>query len=99
MTPSRSPLQSDGASLLLDLWVVPGASRTELKGIYNGALRLRVASPPSGGQANRAIQRFLAKRLGCAVEIESGVGSRRKRVRIDCADLAAVAHALHVELN
>lgn len=94
MNASEFPLQKSGDSLLLDLWVVPGASRTEVKGIYDGALRVRVASPPTGGQANRAIVRLLAKRLGCGVDIVSGVTSRRKRVRIDCDNMAAVAAAL-----
>ncbi|MCP3975346.1 MAG: YggU family protein [bacterium] len=94
MSASRSPLQQDHEGLLLDIWVVPGASRTEVKGIYDGALRLRVASPPAGGQANRAIVRFLAKSLGCGVDIESGAASRRKRLRIHCDNLATVADAL-----
>lgn len=86
----------DGA-LLLDLWVVPGASRTELKGFHDGAVRLRVAAPPTGGQANRSIVRFLSQRLNCGVKIVGGAGGRRKQVRIDSADLPTIARALGIE--
>jgi uncharacterized protein (TIGR00251 family) len=46
------------------LKVVPGASRNALAGPYGDRLRVRVAAPPEGGKANRAVIALLADRLG-----------------------------------
>jgi uncharacterized protein (TIGR00251 family) len=44
--------------------VVPGASRAEVVGLLGAAVKIRVAAPPEGGQANRAVCALLADRLG-----------------------------------
>lgn len=75
-----------GWSLLL--WVQPGARRTEVQGVADGRLKLRLAAPPVDGKANEALQRWLADLLGLRlreVELVSGQTGRRKRVRIECA--------------
>ena len=71
----------DGAAML-DVWVVPGAARTEVVGTHDGALRIRVAAPPEKGRANRDVARFLKKKTGGKVAIVKGHGSRRKTIRI-----------------
>jgi len=71
--------------------VVPRASRSEIAGEYNGALRVRIAAPPVEGAANRELIRLLAKTFklpGKAIEIVSGVGSKNKIVRVQGADAA-----------
>jgi len=71
---------------VLLLWVQPGARRTEVQGIVDGRLKLRLAAPPVDGKANEALQHWLASRLGLRlreVELLSGQTSRRKRVRLD----------------
>ena len=90
------PLRAVPDGAVLDVWVVPGASRTEIKGLHDGSLRIRIASPPVGGQANRVLVRYLTKRLGCQVELTAGATSRQKQVHIDCADLAWIAESLGV---
>ena len=66
--------------VLVEVWVVPGASRTEVVGIHDGALRLRVAAPAEGGKANEAAARLVGEVFGGArVELVSGASSRRKR--------------------
>ena len=57
-------------------------------------LQARVRSAPSDGEANAALVRLLAKRLGVAnrdVRLETGASARLKRIRIegDAAELAA----------
>ena len=72
----------------------PRASRTELAGEWQGALRIRVAAPPVEGEANDELVRFLAKRLGIArgsVHILSGETGRSKLVHIDGVDASAVS--------
>ena len=76
---------------MLDVHVQPGAARTEVAGLHDGRLKLRLAARATDGRANAALVAFIATRLGVskrAVSIESGLTSRRKRVRV-----IAPAHA------
>jgi uncharacterized protein (TIGR00251 family) len=78
-------VREDGAGTLILVFAVPRASRTELVGLHEGRLRLRVASPPVDGAANDAIIRFFAKALGVgkgAVEIRSGTTGRQKAIAV-----------------
>jgi uncharacterized protein (TIGR00251 family) len=63
-------------------WVVPGASRSEIKGRHGDALRVRVASPPEGGRANAEVCRLLERTLGGKARVESGTTSRSKRILV-----------------
>jgi len=75
---------ADG-DVLLTVRVQPRASRTEIAGEIDGAVKIRLASPPVDGAANRALVAFLAKRLGrpkAAVRIERGERARLKVVRV-----------------
>ncbi len=94
---ATSLLRAAPGGAILDVWVVPGASRTEIKGVYDGALRVRVASPPTGGEANRALMRYLGERLDCKVRLVAGASSRRKAVHIGCVDLAWITASLGLE--
>lgn len=71
--------------------VVPRASRSEVAGEHNGALRIRIAAPPVEGAANRELTRVLAKTFGLprnAVEIIAGANSKNKVVRVQGGDAA-----------
>ena len=73
--------------------VVPRASRSEIIGEHNGALRVRIAAPPVAGAANRELVRTLAKIFKLpqnAVEIVSGANSKNKTVRLRGADAATL---------
>lgn len=78
--------------------VVPRASKTEIVGELDGAVKVRVASPPVDGAANTEIVKFLSKRIGVArssVEIVSGLTSKTKRIRI----IGVTAEALRAALG
>jgi len=65
------------------VWVVPGASREEVAGIYDGALRLRVGVPAEGGKANRAAAALAARAVGGRRgEVVAGHSARRKVVLV-----------------
>lgn len=73
---------------LLEVYVQPGAKNSALAGEHDGALKIRIASPPLEGRANAALQQFIARQTGVpksAVRIVSGASSRRKRVLIAAA--------------
>jgi len=70
---------------ILDVWVQPNASRSEILGFRDGHLRIRVAAPPREGKANQLLREVLSGALGVAlsqVEVLSGHKARRKRVRV-----------------
>lgn len=72
---------------------VPRASRSEIIGEHDGALRVRVAAPPVDGAANEELIRVLARALGVprsAVEITSGLNSKLKQVRVRGTSCARV---------
>ena len=82
-----------GDGVLLQLSVMPNAKRTEIDGLHDGALRVRLAAPPIDGRANEALIAWLAKALGIPkrdVEVLRGEASRRKQVAIAVSyDVAA----------
>ena len=68
--------------------VQPRASRNEIDGEWQGALRVRLNVPPVEGRANEALRRFLADCLNVplgAVRIASGERSRVKRIEVQGA--------------
>ena len=82
-----------GRSLTFNVLVVSRASRSEIVGEHDGALKVRIAAKPIEGAANRELQRLLAKNFKLpqnAVEIIAGTNSKRKIVRIDGADAATL---------
>ena len=65
--------------------VQPRASRTNIAGELDGALKVRLAAPPVDGEANEELIRFLAKLFDvprAQIVIRSGQTSRNKLVAI-----------------
>lgn len=79
---------------IVTVWVVPGASRTEVVGYHGDALRVKVAAPPEKGKANRAVAGILSDALGAKVRLASGASSRRKRFVVVAVDPAALKERL-----
>lgn len=66
---------------ILHVRVVPGARTSEVVGVTDDELKVRVAAPAHEGKANKELVRFLAKALGVprsAVSIDRGGSSRHK---------------------
>ncbi len=75
--------------VLVDVHVVPNASRTQPAGLYGEegrpALRLRLHAPAVDGKANQALVRWLADCLEVpqhAIALVRGEPSRRKQLRL-----------------
>ena len=88
--------EKDGA-VTLKLRVQPRASRSEIAGEYNGALKLRICSPPVDGKANDECRRLIARLVGVpasSVEIVVGDSSRDKVIRIGGISAERVRAAL-----
>ena len=69
----------------LEVRVQPGASRDEIAGVIDGALKIRLRAPAVENRANEALVEFLAHLLKTpksAVRILGGERSRLKRIEI-----------------
>ena len=76
--------EKDGA-VTFSVRVVPRASKSEIVGDLDGALKVRVAAPPVDGAANAELIKLLAKTFGVvksAVEIIGGETSKTKQIKI-----------------
>lgn len=76
--------EKDGA-VIFNVRVVPRASKSEIVGEHDGALKIKIAAPPVDGAANAELIRVLAKFLETPksnIEITSGQQSRNKQVKI-----------------
>src|SRR6266849_9759207 len=76
---------ADRGSVSFAVRVQPRASKNEVSGVMDGALKIRLQAPAVEDRANEALCAFLAellKRPKSAVRILSGQRSRTKRVEI-----------------
>ena len=96
---SRRPLPLRSESLVTVPWlravegggtvtlaVQPNAKSTEIIGTHGEALKIKVASPPVEGAANRVLATFLASLLGVKqrdVTLLRGASSRQKTLKIE----------------
>lgn len=65
--------------------VQPNASRSEVAGEMEGALKVRLNAPPVDGKANEALERFIADKLDVArrtVSVSHGHTSRQKLLEV-----------------
>ncbi len=72
-------------SLVFNVRVVPRASKSEIVGEHDNALKVRIASPPVDGAANVELIKLLAKTFDVSnsqVEIISGQTSKTKQIKI-----------------
>ena len=77
--------EKDG-NLIFSVRVVPRASKSEIVGEHDGALKIKIASPPIDGAANAELIKVMAKRFNVsksAVEIIGGQTSRTKQIKIN----------------
>jgi uncharacterized protein (TIGR00251 family) len=84
--------EKDGAISFV-VRVQPRASRDEIVGENQDALKIRLTAPPVDDRANEALRKFLAARLKvplAAVRIASGERSRTKRVEVTGVTVATI---------
>lgn len=66
--------------------VVTRASRTEIAGLQDGILKVRLTEAPADGAANKQLVEFMAETFGVGqdqIEIVAGENSRDKLISID----------------
>lgn len=90
--------RQENDTLIVNIYVQPGAKRTEIVGFYGDALKIRLASPPIDGRANDALLNFVAQLFDVPrrqVELIRGDKSRHKKVAITGSKI----EPLSIELN
>ena len=88
----------DPSAVVIAIKAVPGAKRTEFAGPLGDRLKLRVAAPPEGGKANKAICEFIARQLALrknAVTVIAGHSDPHKSIRIEGATPEQVIAAVN----
>ena len=74
----------------LAVQITPNAKKTEVIGVLDDALKLKLQAQPVEGKANAALILYLAKTLGVprsAVTITHGHTSKKKLIEVDSATL------------
>lgn len=77
--------------------VTPNAKKTEILGVQDGALKIKLQAQPVEGKANEALVRFLSGRLDVprkAVTLMHGAASRQKSLTIAGLEPEAVKRLL-----
>lgn len=93
--------EDSGGCILLKLRIHPGARRSTVNGIFNGALKIELQAPPVDGKANAALLKFLADKLDIPkskISLKSGECSRDKVVKITDLTIEQIISKLEIVL-
>ena len=88
--------------VFLSVRVIPRAARSSLAGIRDGALLVRLTSPPVDCDANEELIQLIASLLAVPrrqVSLVTGSRGRRKRLKILGLDAQVVATALAITVS
>ena len=80
-------------SLLMKVWVKPGAKSCQIVAVDDEGVHIRVAAPPKEGEANQRLVEYLAEVIGVRprkLSIIQGLKSREKLISLDGVDPAQV---------
>lgn len=92
-------LKQTNHGILLNVKVIPKASRTALVGWENDELKIRLAAVPDKGEANDALIQFLSKFLEIGkshITIIQGQTSRHKRLCVTGLTLSQLQEKLSI---
>jgi len=80
-------------NLTLNIYVVPRSSKSEIVGIYNDSLKIKLKSPPVDNAANEELVRFLADKLKTSksnIEIVKGQNQKKKIISLTSCNVALI---------
>jgi uncharacterized protein len=71
----------DAEGLTIYLYVQPGAKKTEITGVHDSELKIRLNTPPIEGRANKALLKYIAQIFNIPIKqvtLKRGAKSRHK---------------------
>ena len=99
--PHNAMVKTAGSqSIHIKVKAVPGASRNEIVGTLDGRLKVRVAAPPEGGKANKAICTLIAKALIVKtnqVLVLTGKSSTQKTIEVEGISAKTATERLNLD--
>lgn len=90
-------LTSHVEGVVVRVKVVPRSSKNAIAGVRGDSLVIKITAPPVEGQANKALLKFLGKKLGIppsSIAILSGSSSREKTLLLKGLDQEVVRSIL-----
>lgn len=75
-----------GETLEIRLYIQPGAKATELSGLHDGRLKIRLKAAPVEGKANQALIDYLSQQFKVpksSISIKTGHNSRLKTLLVE----------------
>lgn len=91
---SRDWCSITAQGIRLAVQITPNAKRSEVIGVLDDVLKIRLQAPPIEGKANLALTRFIADTLGLpksAVVLLHGQTNKRKLLEIHAPQLTLAA--------
>ncbi|APC90852.1 MULTISPECIES: DUF167 domain-containing protein [Francisella] len=73
-------------SFILAVYIQPNSAKSEVCGVFDGLLKIKIASPAIGGKANKTLIEFIAKEFKIKkklIRIIKGETSRKKLLEIN----------------
>lgn len=89
-TPTESWYQKAGGIITLTLYVQPGSKHNEIVGLHGDALKIKLATQPIEGRANKALLHYIANLFNVTlsqVTLKRGEKSRYKIIEIQASHL------------
>ncbi len=87
-------LRAISGGICVNVIVSAGSSRSEMRGILGGALKVAVRSAPEKGKANAEVEALLAEFFGVgkrSAAVVAGQTSRNKQVQVMGVELSAAS--------
>ena len=92
-------IQPATGGCVVNVRVIPRASKNQIQGVLSDALKIRLQAPPVDGKANDALVRFLADTFSLPtrdISLLSGETGRNKRVLLSGLDEAEARARLNI---
>ena len=86
-------LKQNRSTTIINISVIPRSSKSEIVGIYNDCLKIKLQAPPVDNAANEELVRFLAARLKIPkknIEIIKGHNQKKKIVCVTGCNVKAI---------
>lgn len=79
-------LRSNGTSSTIQCKIHPNAKKDSIEGIKDDMLCVHLNAPPVEGKANKALVKYLSKRLHIAKSKISIIQGEKNRIKVLCID-------------